>query len=81
MTEKKILKPFQIKLEALVPTTITYTINAADEHEAIKELERNATLRPISMPQQQLHRKIRLKATVYQGGTSMIKLSKNYRSL
>lgn len=80
MSDKKIeKKTYDIKVELLVPTTITYRVVAEDEQEALKEIDKYSA-RKIST-QHNFNRKIKLKATVYNYGTTMIKLSKTYRSI
>lgn len=73
-------KPYDIKLDVLIPTTITYRINATSEQEAIRELEKQSAPVKIAL-KYNTHKQIKLKATVYSAGTSMIKFSKVYRTL
>lgn len=72
-------KQYDIKLDILVPTTITYRVSALNEQEALKEIDKSSA-RKLSI-QQHLNRRIRLKATVYAQGTSMVKFSKTYRNI
>lgn len=72
-------KQFDVKVELLVPTTITYRVSALNEEDALKEVEKYSA-RKLST-QQHLHKKIKLKASVYIPGSNMIKLSRTYRSL
>lgn len=72
-------KSYDVKVEFLIPTTITYRVTAANEEEALKEIEKFSARRISN--QQHLQRKIKLKATVYQPNTSMVKLSKTYRNI
>lgn len=73
-------KQYDVKVEFLIPTTITYRVTAFTEEDALKEIDKMA-VRKIGSTQQHLNRRIKLKATVYQPNSSMIKLSKTYRSL
>lgn len=72
-------KQFDVKVDFLIPTTITYRVSAETEEEALKEIEK-LSARKVST-QQHLQRKIKLKATVYQSYSNMIKLSKTYRNI
>jgi hypothetical protein len=66
---------FDIKLEALIPTTLTYRVFAETEQEALELIKKKA---PNGMkPNLSLKRLI--KATVYTAGSSMVKLTKNYK--
>lgn len=83
MTDKKelpkIKKPYDVKLEVLMPTTITYRVMALDPQDAVKEIEKNYGMQTAT--KQDRMRKIKIKATVYQASTSMIKHTKNYRNM
>jgi len=70
---------FDVKLEILVPTTITYRVSATDEKEALKEVDKFSA-RKLSY-KQNLNRKIKLKAIVYTPNSSMVKFSKTYRNI
>jgi hypothetical protein len=70
---------YDVKVEFLIPTTITYRVSATNEHEALKEVEKISAQK--KSQQQHLNRKIKLKATVYNPSSSMIKLSKIYRNI
>lgn len=74
-----IIKQYSIKIEFLVPTTITYKVSAENEHEALKKIDKIPASQ--SHIRYNLQRKIKLKAVVYQGGTSMVKFTKTYRHL
>lgn len=81
MSDKKLkikpkLQTFDIKLETLVPTVFIYRVQAEDEEKALQEL--NKQPKPIQF-KPNLQQRIKLKATVYQGYTNMIKTSKIYR--
>lgn len=75
----KILKQFSVRIECLVPTTITYTVSAENEHEALKQIDKIPSSR--SHVKHNLQRKVKLKAVVFNSGTNMVKLTKTYRSL
>lgn len=72
-------KNFDVKVELLIPTTITYRVLALDEQDALKEIDKGSARRMST--HQNLNRKIKLKATVYGANTTMIKLSKTYRNI
>ena len=75
--EKKIpiKKPFDIKLECLVPCTLTYRIFAEDENAALLNIDKQA---PRDM-KPNIRRKKNIKATVYDSGSSILRLTKAYR--
>ena len=73
--EKKI---YTIRVEYLVPTTITYQVSALDEKEALREIDK-ISARKVSS-HQNLVRKIKLKAVVYKAHSSTMMLSKTYRN-
>lgn len=73
------LKTYDIKIEYLVPTTITYKVSAENEHEALKAIEKMPASR--SHIKHNLQRKIKLKAKVFQSNTSIVKFSKTYRHI
>jgi len=79
MSEQPKTQQFDVKVEVLVPATITYRVSAIDEHDALKQIEMNKGT--IRHNQQNIARKIKLKATVYPAFSSLIKLSKTYRSM
>jgi len=68
---------FSIKLELMVPVTITYDIEAIDFKNALLEIEKS-TARKISK-QEHMNRRIKLKATIYKPHSSIILHTKNYR--
>ena len=65
---------FDIKVEATVPATITYRVFATDEEEAYKL---SLKQQPRSIVPRLVGKKI-TKATIYLGGTLMIKAIKNF---
>lgn len=65
---------FDIKVEALCPCIITYRIYADDENDALNQIDKKA---PISI-KPNISQKRNIKATVYNSGSSLIKLIKNY---
>lgn len=68
-------KYYDIRLEALVPCTLTYRVFAYDEHSALEEIARKT---PANVkPNVSLKRDI--KATVYDAGTSIIRFAKSFR--
>ena len=77
--KKKIVLPqkkyYDVKLEALVPCTITYRVYADDEHDALTQIGKKA---PTNVkPNVNLKRDI--KATVYDAGSSIIRFAKTFR--
>ena len=77
--EKVVLKSYDIKIDYLVPTTITYKVSAENEHEALKQVEKIPVSR--SHIKHNLQRKIKIKAKVFQASTSIVKYTKTYRSI
>ena len=67
-------KYYTIKLEALVPTTLTFKVLAKDEKEALEKMQKEL---PISHKPNFMKRK-NIKAIVYEFGNLLIKLTKNY---
>lgn len=68
---------YTIKLEALVPITLTYNITAETEQEAIQMMERGI-LSPTVMSRPKLSALRKLKASVYLRGQNIVKTIKNY---
>lgn len=79
MSDIKNKQQFSVKLECLIPATITYRVIASDEQEALKEIDKYST--KVVAFQENKNKKIKIKATVYKLNTSMVKLSKTYRSI
>ena len=73
MENKKNKKYFDVKVECLLPATLTYRILAEDEHQAMT-LIKNASPNGIK---HRLAGKKELKITVYDAGSSIIRLIKN----
>jgi hypothetical protein len=71
----KVKKYFDIKLECLVPTVIVYRVLAEDENEALAEFNKKA---PIKV-NPDIRRKRPIKATVYDGGCTTVRATKNYK--
>ena len=65
---------YDVKVECLVPTMLTYRVLADDEQEALELIGKKP---PTQMKPNLLLKKI-IKATVYIAGSSMVKLVKNY---
>lgn len=70
---------YDVKLEILVPTTITYRVEAINETEALKEVDKISAKKIAT--KQNLTRRIKIKATVYNVNTTMMRLSKTYRNI
>lgn len=70
---------FDVRVEFLIPTTITYRVQAETEQDALKEIDKPSARRVHAVPKD--NRKIKLKATVYQPNSNLIKLSKTYRHI
>lgn len=66
---------YEIRTEALVPTLITYRIKAESPEEALKLFHKSNPTKVIP----QLLRKRNLKATIYEAGKSIIKLTKYFQ--
>ena len=63
-------------MEMMIPCVVTYRIYAEDEETAIKlcDTTNHKELKPL------MNRRIKLKATVYEMGRSLIKLVKVFRA-
>lgn len=75
MTDKKQpqqKKYFDVKVETLVPATITYRVFAENETEALKQIDKT---NPTGFKPRLAQKKL-LKAAVYDAGSLMIKLTK-----
>ena len=68
---------YTIKLEALAPITLTYTISAESEQQALEMMER-MILSPVTISRPKIAALKKLKAIVYQYGTTILKATKNY---
>lgn len=66
-------KYFDIKVECMLPATLTYRVLAEDPEQAMDLIKRT---QPTSVKHKLLGRK-ELKLTVYDAGSSMIRLIKN----
>ena len=66
---------YDIKLEAMVPCTITYRILADDEHDALNQMNKKS---PTGVKPNVI-RKQDIKATVYNAGSNIIRLAKAFR--
>ena len=64
---------FDIKVEAMLPATLTYRVFAEDEFQASEMIKK---LQPNTVQHRLIGRK-ELKLTVYDAGCSMIRLIKN----
>jgi hypothetical protein len=73
-TKEPIKQYFDIKVEALVPTILTYRIFAETEQLALEQITKKA---PTGMKPNLSMKRI-IKATVYFAGSSVIKLVKKY---
>jgi len=77
--EEKIKKPipeyYTIKIEAEVPTVITYKILASSPEEALEKIKFASMAEP---PKQNLSKMRKKSATVYKHGTLEVKASKRY---
>lgn len=70
----KINKNYTIKLEAYIPCSLVYKISAEDEKDALKKLDKQ---KPSSVIPH-LQRKKNIKAMIYEFGSSIVKLVKNF---
>lgn len=77
--KKPVKRSFDVRVEFLIPATITYRVQAFDEKEALKEAEKPSAR--VSHKREQMNRRIKLKATVLLPSSSTVKLQKTYRSL
>jgi hypothetical protein len=72
--ETKEIKTYSIKVEALVPCSLVYTIKAETPEDALKVLDKT----PPTHIQPHTQRKKMNKAVVFEKGYSTIKLTKSY---
>lgn len=80
MTDKPDAKPkeyFDVKIDMMIPTTITYKILAEDAEQAL-EIANKTPPSPRHMTPVNISRGKKTKARVYMYGTSTIKHTKNY---
>jgi hypothetical protein len=68
-------KFFDVKLDALVPCTITYRVFAENENDALLNIDKQ-TPRNVKPD---IRRKRNIKATVYDSGTNNVKITKAFR--
>lgn len=77
--KKQLLKKektyFDVKLEALVPCALTYRVYAFDEQEALLLVDKQ----PPTSIKPNVQQKRKIKATVYNAGSSMIRFIKNFK--
>ena len=74
MKDKKDKKYYDVKVEAMLPATITYRVFAEDEQEAILLIKK---ANPQSV-KYRLNGKKELKLAVYDAGTTLVRLAKNF---
>lgn len=70
---------FDVKIEVMVPMTITYRVTANSAQEALKEADKHSARKTATA--QHMHRRIKLKATVYLPNSNMIKYTKTFRAM
>lgn len=68
-------KYYDVKLEALVPCTITYRVFADNEQDAVTQINKKD---PISVRPNIRHKRD-IKAVVYDAGSSLIRFAKTFR--
>ncbi len=73
MPEQK--KYYTVKVEAIIPTEVTYKIFAETPEQAIDLISKSA---PYLAPKPKLSRMKKIKITVYKFGTSMVELIKKF---
>lgn len=76
--EKVKQEHFTVKLECLIPTTMTYKILAESPEQAIEKAEKNIIANISQPPKQHFGKSKRLNATVYKAGYSNILSQKKY---
>jgi hypothetical protein len=72
---KKEKKYFDVRLECTVPCLITYRIYADDEDDALAQINK----KPPTSVKPNINLKRAVKATVYDAGSSIIRLVKAFR--
>lgn len=68
-------KHYDVRVESLVPSTITYRVWADDEQDALNQIKRQA---PINV-KPHLNQKKDIKASVYDAGSSLLRFMKAFR--
>lgn len=76
--QPKIKQYYTVKIESTGPVLLTYRVFAEDENEAFEMIKKNPNQSMSEPPKHSLSKLKRLKATVYQAGSSLIKLVKNF---
>lgn len=66
---------FDVKMEVMLPATVTYRVYAEDAEQALNQIDN--TTSPASI-KHHLTKKRNIKATVYDAGCSIIKFIKNF---
>lgn len=74
MSDNKQKKYYDVKVEAMLPATITYRVFAEDEQEAVNLIKKT---NPLSV-KYNLNNKKQLKLAVYEAGTTLVRLAKNF---
>ncbi len=74
---KKEKKYYEVRVECLVPTTVSYRVLAEDEKEALKLLDQNQAGAPVSV-NYKINLKRKIKLVIYDWGTTIIKMVKNF---
>lgn len=72
---KKEVKYYDIKLECLVPCTVSYRILAEDENDALSQIDKKTptAIKP------NISKKRNIKATVYDAGSSIMRFMKSFK--
>lgn len=79
MEPKKIVKEyFTVKVEAMVPVTFTYRVLAETPEEAVAMISRPGQHQESAPPRILFHAARKIKAKVYNLGTVMMRLVKNF---
>lgn len=73
-TEEPIFEMFDVRVEAMVPCSLTYKIRAESIEDALKKFDKN----PPTQFQPHILRKKVIKATVYNSGSLIIRGTKKF---
>jgi hypothetical protein len=71
-------KYYDVKIEALVPCTVVYRVQAENEADAILEMERNTSIKTPSNVKHRIPKMIKQKVIVSDAGCSNILATKSY---
>lgn len=71
-------KYYTVKLDVKTPVTLTFKVLAESPEEALKLITSGVMPVPVASPKIHLSKMQKLKAMVYDAGTSILRLTKNF---